>query len=82
MNSVNRITICKDRYKTQDDFENAIKRAVMLLLENDYIMTIKYDEPALGIVCIDYNDADQTLGAEYPIWLNPEEQEKYFNGIE
>ena len=73
MNSVNRITICKDRYKTQDDFENAIKRAVMLLLENDYIMTIKYDEPALGIVCIDYNYADRSLGAEYPIWLSPDE---------
>ena len=73
MNSVNRITICKDRYKTQDDFENAIKRAVMLLLENDYIMTIKYDEPALGIVCIDYNCADRSFGAEYPVWLSPEE---------
>ena len=73
MNSVNRITICKDRYKTQDDFENAIKRAVMLLLENDYIMTIKYDEPALGIVCIDYNYEDRSFGAEYPVWLNPEE---------
>ena len=78
MNSVNRITICKDRYKTQDDFENAIKRAVMLLLENNYIMTIKYDEPALGIVCIDYNYADRSFGAEYPIWLNSEEQEKVF----
>ena len=76
MNSVNRITICKDKYKTQDDFENAIKRAVMLLLENDYIMTIKYDEPALGIVCIDYNYADRSFGTEYPIWLNSEEEEK------
>ena len=73
MNSVNRITICKDRYKTKYDFENAIKRAVMLLLENDYIMTIKYDEPALGIVCIDYNYADRSFGAEYPVWLSPEE---------
>ena len=73
MNNVNRITICKDRYKTQDDFENAIKRAVMLLLENDYIMTIKYDEPALGIVCIDYNYADRSFGTDYPVWLSPEE---------
>ena len=75
MNSVNRITICKDRYKTQDDFENAIKRAVMLLLENDYIMTIKYDEPALGIACIDYNYADRSFGADYPVWLSPTEEE-------
>ena len=73
MNSVNRITICRDKYKTQDDFENAIKRAVMLLLENDYIMTIKYDEPALGIVCIDYNYADHSFGADYPVWLSPTE---------
>ena len=50
----------------------------MLLLENDYIMTIKYDEPALGIVCIDYNYADRSLGTEYPIWLNSEEEGKIF----
>ncbi len=76
MNSVNRITICKDKYKTQDDFENVIKKAIMLLLDNGYIMTVRYDEPGLGIVCLDYNYADRSFGTDYPVWLSPEEQEK------
>ena len=73
MKKVNDITICKKDYKTQEEFENAIKRAVMVLLENGYIMTIKYDEPGLGIVWIQYDDADETMGSYYPAWLLPEE---------
>lgn len=72
---VNTITICRDTYKTQKDFENAIKKAIMVLLDNEYIMTVRYDEPAFGIVCIDYDNADLTLGAPYPMWLTPTERE-------
>ena len=37
---VNDIVICKDQFKSKEEFEDAIKRAVMVLLENNYIMTI------------------------------------------
>ena len=49
----------------------------MLLLDNEYIMTIKYDceDKELGVVVIDYNCADETWGACYPHWLSPEEFE-------
>jgi hypothetical protein len=63
MNKVNELVICKDNFKSQEDFENAIKKAVMVLLENGYIMTVRYDEPGLGIVCIDFENDDQSLGA-------------------
>lgn len=75
MNDVNTITICKDTYKTQEDFENAIKKAIMVLLDNNYIMTVRYDEPGLGIVCIDYERDDQSFGCDYPYWLSPTEWE-------
>ena len=75
MNDVNRITICRDTYETQEDFENAIKKAVMVLLDNNYIMTVRYDEPGLGIVCIDYEYSDQSFGCDYPYWLSPTEWE-------
>ena len=75
MNDTNYITICRDRYKTQEDFENAIKKAVMVLLDNGYIMTVCYDEPGLGIVGIDYNHDDQSYGCHYPYWLSPTECE-------
>lgn len=75
MNNVNTIVICKDTYKTQEDFENAIKKAVMVLLDNGYIMTVRYDEPGLGIVCLEYNYADRKYGDDFPVWLSPTEEE-------
>lgn len=75
MSKVNQIVINKENYNTTEDFENAIKKAVMVLLDNDYIMTIKYDEKGLGIVVINYNYANQCYGNRYPIWLLPEEEE-------
>ena len=75
MNQVNSIVICRDEYKSQDAFENAIKDAVMVLLNNNYIMTIRYDEKGLGIVAIDFNYADQSFGDVYPYWLTVEQAE-------
>lgn len=75
MSDINNITICRDTYKTQEDFENAIKKAVMVLLDNEYIMTVRYDEPGFGIVCIDYSHDDQSFGYPYPYWLSPNEWE-------
>ena len=75
MNKVNSITICRDKYNSQEEFENAIKNAVLVLLNNDYIMTVRYDEKGLGIVAIDYNYEDESFGDAYPYWLMPEEYE-------
>lgn len=75
MKNTNHIVICKDKYKSQEEFENAIKDAIMVLLNNDYIMTVRYDEKGLGIVAIDYNYAEQEFGDAYPYWLLPEEWE-------
>lgn len=75
MHKVNRITVCRDEYKSKEEFENAIKDAVMVLLNNNYIMTVRYDEKGLGIVAIDYNYTDQAYGDAYPYWLMPEEIE-------
>ena len=38
-------------------------------------MTIRYDDKGLGIVCIDFNESDQSLGCAYPYWLLPEQIE-------
>lgn len=73
MNDVNVITICKDKYPDRESFENAIKKAVMVLLDNDYIMTVRYDDKGFGIVCIDYEHDDIEYGCDYPYWLSPEE---------
>lgn len=79
MNKVNEIIVCRETYFSEEDFRNAIKDAVMVLLENDYIMTVSYDEKGLGIVRIDYESSEQEFGAPYPYWLTPNEAEIVYN---
>lgn len=75
MKKVNQIVICKNEYKSKEEFENAIRDAIMVLLNNNYIMTVRYDEKGLGIVSIEYNSDDQSFGDAYPYWLLPKEWE-------
>ena len=75
MNKVNSIVICRDKFDSEEAFKNAIRDAIMVLLENDYIMTVRYDAKGLGIVVIDYDSDDQSIGGAYPYWLIPEEYE-------
>ena len=75
MRDVNSIEICRDNYSTQEEWEDAIKKMVIALLDNRQIMTVRYDEPGLGIVDIEFNPDKAEWGARYPYWLSPEEEE-------
>lgn len=75
MNKVNELVLCRQNYDSQEVFEDEIKKAVMVLLNANQIMTIRYDEPGLGIVAIEYKSADRSYGDYYPYWLLPEEIE-------
>ena len=75
MKAVNSIAICRDNYSTREEWEDAIKKMVINLLYNRQIMTIRYDEPGLGIVDIEFNPDQQELGCKYPYWLSPKEEE-------
>ena len=75
MNKVNELVLCREDYESQEEFENEIKKAVMLLLNANQIMTVRYDEKGLGIIIIEYKYADQNYGGYYPYWLSPEEIE-------
>ena len=77
MSNVNTLVICKDEYKDEYDFEEAIKTAVMLLLQNDYVMTIRYDEKGFGIVAIEYESNNIEYGGVMPYWLLPEDIENF-----
>ena len=75
MNGVNTLVICKDNFEDEYDFFEEISNAIKLLLNNDYIMTVRYDanDKEMGIICIDYEAADESWGAPYPHWLTPKE---------
>ena len=75
MKKVNEIAICRKDYPTREAWEDAIKKTVMCLLDTYQIMTVRYDEPGLGIVIIEFESDDQSLGGYYPYWLLPEEIE-------
>ena len=75
MSRVNELVLCRENYESQEEFENEIKKAVMLLLNANQIMAIRYDEKGLGIVAIEYKYADQSYGDYYPYWLLPDEIE-------
>lgn len=76
MKRVNQLVLCRSNYESSSTFNQAMIEAIRVLLENDYIMTIKYDEKGLGIVVIDYEDNDPALGGPYPFWLTLEEIDK------
>ena len=76
MEKINELVICRENYKTAEEFEESIKKAIMLLLDNEYIMTVRYDEKNLGIVIINYDSAEPAFGAPYPYWLTSEEAEQ------
>lgn len=78
MSDVNSLTLCRDDYESTEELFEAVKTAVKLLLDADYIMTIRYDEKGLGIIAIDYNHADQSYGCHYPYWLSPEEADTVY----
>lgn len=73
-NDVNQIVFVLEDYDSREEFENEIKKAIMILLDAGYIATIRYDDgKEAGIVCIDYNYEDKSFGGHYPYWLSPEE---------
>lgn len=76
MDKVNRLVLCRENYESQEEFENEIKKAIMLLLNANYIMSVKYDDGReAGIVVIEYNYANLEYGDRYPYWLYPNEEE-------
>lgn len=74
---MSRIVFDRDNYSSESEFENEIKKAIKVLLDAGYIMTVKYDagDKKMGIVVVDYSYQNQELGCRYPYWLSPEEFE-------
>lgn len=68
----NVLEITRKDYDTKEEFANAVRDAVMVLLNNRYIMTVDDDGETVAIC---YNPAKESYGCDYPRWLSPEEWE-------
>lgn len=72
-NKTNSLIICRDYYVDKEEFENAVRDTIMLLLNAEYIMTVQYEEK--GVVVVEYQTNHKDWGCAYPYWLYPEEEE-------
>lgn len=78
MKNVNNISICRDNYSSREEWEDAIKKMVISLLENRQILVVRYDEPGLGIVDIEFNPNELEWGCHYLIGLAPQRRKVLF----
>ena len=77
MKKVSELVICKNEYNSKEEFENAIRDAIMVLLNNNYVMTVRYDacDKDLGIIVIEYDRGEEELSEYRPHWLSWSEYE-------
>jgi len=74
MHKVN--SICFD-YHNWNDYEDMwydIKEVIKILTKNNYIVVVREED--FQLVYVDFETADTSLGAPYPMWLLPEEAER------
>ncbi len=77
-NKYQQIVLSQDSYNNDKDklFE-AIKDFLRIVLDSGHIAVIRYDEPELGIVEIQYEHDEniEPWGGYNPIWLNSDEED-------
>ena len=62
-----------------DKMFEAITTVAKVLLNEGYVVLLRYDEPGLGIAVMEFEHDDNLSywGVANPIWLTPEEIERY-----
>ena len=75
MRRVNQLVVCKKDYDNNEEkFRKALSDALMVILNNGYECTVRYDEPAFGIVVFEYDyDREMGFGNPVPYWLSDDE---------
>ena len=73
MNKVNELVICKKDFETKEEFKQRLTEAITVLLESEYICTVRVEENDIIVIRYDYDD--KVYGSPYPYWLTPEQVE-------
>lgn len=76
MNKVNQYVLNRALFDSDEEFANHVGQILFNFTKDGYIATFRYED--VGIYIIEYNYADQSLGAPYPYWLTPEEEERIY----
>lgn len=75
------IVFCKKDEETKEELFQRVGEQLRFLLEEGYLAVVRYDEPGLGIVVIEF-EHDEHFGAwgcNQPIWVTLEEEEEVLN---
>lgn len=64
---VNYITISKEKYENEFDWEDAIHNTIKTLMENGYVIRMELQDFGLMLIEFDYQDYD--LSGHRCVWL-------------
>lgn len=73
-NRYNTVVIHREKYRTEDEYFQAIGAMIDMLQKNDYTVVIPRRE--CNFTMLDFNYADPQMGSPLPVWLTPEEEEQ------
>lgn len=71
------IVFQKKENEFKEEFFQRIGEQIRLLLEEGYLVVVRYDEPGLEIVLIEFGHDNHFVnyGCSQPVWITPEEEE-------
>ena len=72
-----RIVFSQDNYDNdRDKLFEVIKNFLRILLDSGHVAVIRYDEPGLGIVVIDFehDECFDAWGIANPVWITEDEE--------
>lgn len=72
-----KIVFAKKDRETKEELFKKVGAQLQLLLDAGYYAVVRYDEPGLGIVVIEFehNDFLEPWGSNIPMWVTSEEYE-------
>lgn len=74
---LNEIVFSRGKDETKEELFQRVGEQLKLLLEAGYLAVVRYDEPGLGIVVIEFehNEYLEPWGGNVPMWVTSEEYE-------
>lgn len=77
MKSYETVVFQKKDDETKEELFQRVGEQLRLLLEEGYLAVVRYDEPGLGIVVIEFEHDEhfEFWGCNQPVWITLEEEE-------
>lgn len=74
---VNRITLCRNDWDSDEEFTKKIGETLQLLFKCGYICVVMDDDGSGSVIVIEYQHDERldAFGVYNPMWVSPEEEE-------